>query len=312
MALSLPCHRVFIATVILGIAATAPRAHAQAWVDDKGSLGVDLDYNFSTSSKVVTDTTNSFEDAGTTGHQFTLSGEYVPIPKLGISASLPIVMLKYTGDQTLYPHPGGGSYDDGSYHTTLTDLRAGARYAVLEEPVAIAPHLGFSIPVADYETIGNTVAGRHLKMLHVGVSAGYVIGVAGYAHLGYEFTLAEKYDRTTETEQYGQNKSDISFALGMKVLDYRLDLHLGANMRITHDGINFSQVEDGSLSMNELLYHDAILKENVTLIGAGAGYDINNQLTLTVDFRFFLEALSQNTLNASVLAVGIAWSPLRD
>ena len=117
----------------------------------------------------------------------------------GRDRGAPFGALKYTGNKTAYPHPGGGSYDDGKTHTTLTDLRGGVRYQVLEAPVALSPHLAVSIPVADYETVGNTVAGRHLKMLHVGLGIGRVFGSATYVHVLYEFSLAEKFDRTPET-----------------------------------------------------------------------------------------------------------------
>lgn len=300
-----------LCVMAIGLTASAAPASAQAWVPLEGELGIDLDYNFFTSDKVVTDTDRTFEDAGTTGHQLTLGAEYVPIPKLAISAALPVVMLKYTGSD-MYRHDGGGRYDDGDFHTTLTDLRFGARYQVLEEPLAIAPHLAFSVPVADYETVGNTVAGRHLLMAHLGASFGYLIGVATYLHLGYEFTLAQKYDRTADTEKYSQNKSDLSFAVGHKTLDYRLDLHLGANMRLTHGGVNFSQLEDGELTMDEALYHDAILDEDVVLVGGGVGYDITDSISVTLDVRVFISALSQNTLNASVIALGLGWTPLKE
>lgn len=307
-------HRLvrLVAVVAVSTAALALQvrpAHAQAWVADPGQLGLDIDYNFSTSNKIVTDTTMSYEDAGTTGHQITASAEYVLLEHLALSASLPVVMLQYTGSN-MFPHAGGGRYDDGSYHTTLTDLRAGVRYQVLDEPFAIAPHVAFSIPVADYETVGNTVAGRHLKMLHVGLSGGYLFSAATYAHVAYEFTLAEKYDRTVETAQHSQNRSDASLLVGHKLLDYRLDLHLGANLRRTHGGVNFSELEAGALSNNEALYHDAILDEDVFLVGAGVGYDLSDTVTATLDGRIFISELSQNTLNASVFALGVSWSPL--
>lgn len=310
MRLSLVYLRNVVLTSVAFVAGTAAHARAQAWVGERGELGLGLDYNFSTASKVVTDTTMEFLDAGTTGHQLTISADYIPVSKLAVSVALPVVALKYTGDQTTFVHPGGGSYDDGSYHSTLTDLRAGVRYQVLADPVAIAPHLAVSIPLADYETVGNTVAGRHLKMLHLGVSVGYLIGVAAYLHATYEFTIAEKYDRTPDTAKYGQSRSDATLSVGYLLLGDRLDVHLGANLRRTHGGIDFSEFDTGALSNDALLYHDAILKENVFLAGAGAGYSLSNTLSATLDVRFFVNALSENTLNASIVALGFAWRPL--
>jgi hypothetical protein len=304
--------------VALGLGATSSDAHAQAWVGGKGSLDLGLDYNLGVSDKVVVDEPfdinndgvpdDAFSDAGTTTHQITVGAEFVPVSRLAVNVALPIAFLKYTGDRTIFMHPGGGSYDDGEMHTTLTDLRVGARYQVLEDPIALSPHLAVTIPVADYETIGNTVAGRHLKALHVGLGIGRVIGTSTYVHLLYEFSLVEKYDRTADTAQHGQNRSDLAFTIGHKLLGQRLDIHLDANLRATHGGINFSEFAAGTLSADEGMYHDAILKEDILLAGAGVGYQISNSLSVTLAARLFVTG--SNTQNASVLAFGVGWSPL--
>jgi hypothetical protein len=219
------------------------------------------------------------------------------------------VALTYTGNKTAYPHPGGGSYDDGDMHTTLTDLRVGARYQVLEEPVALSPHLAVSIPLADYETVGNTVAGRHLKALHMGLGIGRVFAGSAYVHLLYEFSLVEKYDATAATKKYGQNRSDLGFTLGYKLMQQRLDVHIDANARLTHGGVNFSELNFLTMTpADEVQYHDAILKEDITLVGAGVGYQIKNSLGVSLAGRYFVQG--KNTQNASVLALGVTWSPL--
>lgn len=299
--------------VLVALASAGGAAHAQgAWVGDTGALDLGLDYNLGISSKVVCDdvcgpmNADEFPDGGTTTHQFTIGAEYTPIQALAVNLSVPIVMLKYTGSQTMYPHPGGGEYDDGKLHTTLTDLRAGARYQVLDEPVAIAPHLAFSIPLADYETVGNTVAGRHLKMAHVGLGVGKIIGDATYLHLLYEFTLAEKYDRTEDTAKHSQNRSDLAFTVGHKLLDFRLDIHADLNVRRTHGGVNFSEIS--GLTPSEIEFHDAILDEDLLLAGGGLGYQLTNALNVSLSARIFLSGV--NTQNASVFALGVEYSPL--
>jgi len=282
-------------------------AHAQAWVSDKGALDLSLDYNFATSDKIVGDQNIEFPDSGTTTHQFTLGAEYVPIDKLAVTVALPMALLKYTGNKTLYPHPGGGSYDDGSTHATLTDLRAGVRYQVLEEPFALAPHIAVSIPVADYEVEGNTVAGRHLKALHLGLGIGRVFGASSYVHLLYEFSLVEKDDTNADTEKYSQNRSDASFTVGHRFLEQKLDVHLDANGRLAHDGLNFSAF--GAAPMDVQNHHDAVLKEDILLLGGGVGYQISNALGVSLSARLFVTGV--NTQNASVIAAGVTWSPIR-
>lgn len=301
-------HNTISAIVVLVLVAVGPAAndaHAQAWVGDQGGLDASLDYNLGISDKVVGYKDLEFEDAGTTTHQITIGAEYVPMPKLAVNLAVPMAFLKYTGTPA-FMHPGGGRYDDGDMNFTLTDLRAGARYQVLDEPLALSPHLAVSIPLADYETVGNTVAGRHLKKLHVGLGVGHIIGISTYVHLLYEFTLAEKYDRTVETGQHSQNYSDLAFTIGHKFLELGLDVHLDANVHASHGGMDFSDF--AFVSSNEQLYHDAILDEDMFLAGGGVGYQVSNSVSVTAAARLFLKG--HNTQNASVFALGVAWSPL--
>ena len=290
-----------LAVVLLALTGTAG---AQAWVGPQGGLDVSLDYNFAVSDTVIGNGDVEFTDAGTTTHQLTLGAEYTPIEKLSVGIALPMALLKYTGSD-LYPHPGGGSYDDGDLHATLTDLRAGARYQLLDGVVALSPHIGFTIPVADYETIGNTVAGRHLKAAHLGLSVGKVFMEALYVHLTYEFSLVEKYDRVADTAKYGQNRSDVGFTVGYQLMDGKLDLSLSANGRITHDGVSFNDF--ATFTPDEVLYHDAVLKEEILLVGAGVGYRVSDTVGATVAGRLFVAG--NNTQNASVIALGLTWSP---
>jgi hypothetical protein len=306
-----PSRAIFRIAVVFALLATASArndAHAQAWVSDKGVLDLSFDYNFATSDKVVGDNDIEFPDSGSRTHQFTLGAEYVPVSKLAVNVALPLALLAYTGNKTAYAHPGGGSYDDGNTHATLTDLRAGVRYQVLEEPFALSPHLGVSIPVADYETVGNTVAGRHLKALHLGLGIGRVFGESTYVHLLYEFSLVESYDRNADTEKYGQNRSDASFTVGHKLLDQRLDLHLDANGRVTHDGMNFSEFDAVPVTVS--MFHDGVLKEDILLVGGGVGYQLSDALALSLSAQLFVTGV--NTQNASVVAFGVAWSPLNN
>ena len=181
------------------------------------------------------------------------------------------------------------------------------RYQILEEPFALSPHIAVSVPVASYETVGNTVAGRHLNALHLGLGIGRVFAESAYVHLLYEFSLVGKYDRTVETKTYNQNHSDASLTIGYRLLEQRLDLHLDANARLAHGGLNFSEFT--TAPANAVLYHDAILMVDVLLVGGGVGYQISEAIGVSLSARLFVDGL--NTQNASVIAAGVTWSPLR-
>jgi hypothetical protein len=283
-------------------------AHAQAWVGEQGSLDLSVDYNLGTSDKIVGTGSQEFPDAGIQTHQITLGASYVIIDRLAVDVAMPLVAIKYTGNKTIYPHAGGGTYDDGDLHTTLTDLAANVRYQVLDGVVAFAPHIGVSIPVASYETVGNAVAGRHLKALHLGASVGKDFASTFYAHLSYDFALTEKYDRTANTKQYDQNTSNFAFTIGDKLLDGKLDINIAASYHFNHDGITFRQFEDGLLPADVNMFHDPVLKESMFLLGGGVGYQITDSLNIGLAARLWVTGA--NTQNASVFGLALGWSPL--
>ncbi len=296
-----------VASACIAVVAAGRDARAQAWVDAQGTLEFNLGYNLGISDKVIVDKGSDIPDAGVMTHEITLAAEYVPLQHLAVDVGLPLALIEYTGSKTApYVHPGGGRYDDGNIHATLTDLRAGARYQLLEDPLALSPHIAVSIPVANYETVGNAVAGRHLKALHLGLAAGRVFGESTYVHALYEFSIVEKYDRTVETAQFGQNRSDFTFTVGHKLLDQRLDLHVDVNGRVTHGGMNFSQFNQ--LPMNDQLYHDPILAETIVLVGGGVGYQLTNDLGINAGARLFVTGA--NTQNANVYVFGVTWTAL--
>ncbi len=303
------CQATFRAVTVIGFIALSSvwsSARAQAWVGPQGSLDLGLDYNFGKSDKVVGDAGLEFPNAGSTTHQETLSAEYVPLEHLAVGFSLPLVSLEYTGSKTLYPHPGGGTYDDGSFHSTFTDLRAGARYQVLAEPLAISPIVEFSVPVQKYETVGNTVAGRHLNALHLGVALGKQFLDWGYVQAMYQYSIVQSFNRTPDTAKLNEDTSDGAFVVGYKLFDGRFDINLDANFHITHGGVDFSTL--GSIPATDQLYHDPILRENQFLVGGGIGYPVTNSLIIAAKYMFFVSGV--NTQNASVLGIGLTYSPL--
>lgn len=297
--------RTFVSLVV-ALAAGAGHAYAQAWVPPRGSLEVGLDYNAARSDQLLEDNGGKVPDAGALIQTTTLTGEYVVLDHLALDLGLPVEIIEYTGNKTAYVHPGGGRYDDGSFHTTLTDIRIGAHYQVLEDPIAASLIVAFSTPMASYETVGNAIAGRHLTGLHLGAAIGREITEALYAQGTYEFTLNSSYDRTPETAKFSQNTSDATVVIGYKLLEDRLDLNAGGNVHISHDGIDFSKFP--SYPMNVQLYHDGVLRENMAAVGGGVGYRFNDTLALSLALRFFVWGV--NTQNASVLGLALNWSAL--
>jgi hypothetical protein len=309
-----------IVVVIVGFVGTA---HAQgAWVGAPKSLDTDFSYQYVPSSAVVIDTSNKaplvdeIPDRPTRNHVFAIGAEYVPLEKLAVEAHLPLALVKYTGT---IPHSPPGAWDGcepgqpckGSTHTTLTDLRIGARYQVLDEPyVAISPHLAVSIPLMNYEVNGFATGGRHLKQLHVGASFGR--SLAPYLpslvlSASYELSIGEKYDRTPETAKIGQTHSDVDAQIAYFLLDGKLGLSVGANWRIPHSGIAFDDfVELGAKSPDLVNFHDPLLREGFLFLGGGVSYEINDKLTVAVLTRLFVRG--ENTRDQDLFGIDLTWN----
>lgn len=288
-----------------------------AWVDAPGSLSSSFNYTFSNSPNLIANPDTTYEDENVSAHIFVVGLEYTPIENLAVDVALPLMMTKYGGDGM--PGRRHGDYDDGDFHTTFTDLRANARYQVLQDIVAFSPHLGFTLPVADYETQGFAAAGRHLKALHLGGSVGKLFDPFApnlFFQATYEFTLAEKFDQTiTESEadvtkEIGQNRSDLNLVLGYFFLEGDLRINAGFNWRVTHGGVNFTDFADYDDYETDprFLYHDALLNEEFMLVGGDVGYNITERLSVDVTSRYFVRGY--NALDGIRLGLGLTFGIL--
>jgi hypothetical protein len=278
-------------------------AYAQgAWVGAERSLSASLDYNFSTSQNIVESPENSIRNRPIVSHIVSVGAEFVPLERLALNVTVPIVMVKYTGDDSGFGRHG--RYDDGDLHATLQDFRSTLRYQVLRDAISLSPHIGVTIPMSDYETVGYANAGRGLKQAHFGLALGRTLAPSVpnlYFHLQYEFTLSEKYDETEITREIGQNRSDLAVQLGY--LRNKLELNVGANFRFAHGGINFEDFREWT--EDERLFHDPLLREEFILVGGGAGYSVTDKLRLTAIARAFIRGY--NTRNAHLFGVGASW-----
>ncbi len=69
-----------------------------------------------------------------------IAGSYSPTDRLMIQASIPYVNSRYKGAR---PHPG--DIDNGSWHSTLTDLLVTGHFQVSDGAIAFAPYVGVNL-----------------------------------------------------------------------------------------------------------------------------------------------------------------------
>ena len=295
---SLNLCRIVAGMMVIG--AYAGTAAAQAWVAEQGTLGGSLSFQTDSADKLAE---GSIELPGidTSVQTLALGLEYTPWKRLGLSALIPLAMVTYSGTDT--PH---GVWDDGKSHLTLTDFSFTARYAVIETPLVVTPHVGVSVPMTDYETAGFAAPGRHLLQANVGLSVARDLGPIlprAYVHGLYQFTVSQKADDHPDLEKYSQNSSRFGIQVGYAILD-SLGVDIALDGLIHHGGVNFVNFAD--MSSAERDFHDIILKESGYYLGAGINYSIGESLVLGAAFRQFIEG--DNTRMTRLFGVSVGWS----
>lgn len=284
------------------------QAHAQGVVGEKGSLTGSLSHDYGFADTIIETGGAEYPSTYVYTQQTTLGLEYVPLSRLALSVAVPLVGTKYDAEKSGAEYLPHGKYDDGSYHFTLQDLRADARYMVLGGTHALSLSAGITVPMADYAVTGSAASGRHLVQGRFGIATSISPSFLprSFLNIGYQLTLSEKFDYSADTEKFSQTRSDASVNAGYFVRDDLGIFVLGA-FRTQHDGIDF--VDYDMLTEDQKDYHDPILREMALLLGLGAMYEINEKLYVTAAYSHFITG--RNTLTSNALSVSIGWNILR-
>ena len=292
-------HRLLL---VLGVAMLLPggRAFAQAWVDEKNSAWTALEYSFTTSNDLIEQDGVRVEDEPVDTHLMTLRLGYSPIDRLGLELAASYLTTKFGGEGAQFP--SHGAYDDGDFHGTFQDLAFRARYQLMEELFALSPHVGVTVPLTDYEVYGWANAGRHLKALLVGASAGKFFFRRLFVHAAYEFAVPEKFDDIDGFDQYSQLRSDLALAVGYFVLD-QLELHGGVEFHWQHGGVDFFDLTDRDSPL--FLNHDPVLNEDFVQAGGGLAWNATDELKIGLDARVFVNG--RNTLERRTVTLGVTY-----
>ena len=282
----------------------AANAHAQAAVDDKGSLGLGLDYQFGASKGVVETSDMPTSPSPTASHTMMLRADYVPIANLGVDVAIPFMAIKY--ETPKFPHtPLKGAWDDGDRHYSLQDAEVGVRYAVLREPLLVTPRVSLTVPLGSYETNGFAAIGRHLMQGHVGLSVQRTLDPILpnlFIEASYAYTISQKFDATPVTEKIGQNRHDIAAQIGYYFLDGKLIVDGAANYRAHTDGVEFLTFSQFPKDQQD--YHDALLKESFLYLGGDITYAVTDDLYISVLARFFTSGSNTRDQNIYGFSLG--------
>lgn len=287
----------------LFIAGAPTVARAQGYVGEPNSLSLGIAYTYAPSGKLLAEP-GGVEVPGQKMfiHIIDPQLEYVtPVPGLAFETDLQLMGVKIGGDHFQH-YPENGPYDDGDWHWTAVDLKAGFRYQIkpLEEVLGFALTLAGSIPTHDYPTNGLTAPGHHLKALYLGGALERSFDPIlpdMFFQIEGSYVIRERVDVDQYTEDLNRNYTEGSALLGY-LLPKNFLIGVGANVRFSHGGAQFETIllDPPSIQYN----HDRLLDEDVVLVGGDLGYAVSEKVQIGAQARFFV--YGENTRNQNLFA----------
>jgi hypothetical protein len=95
----------------------------QAWLPSAYETSAGVSYTDTFDTKHVNSVGQEVDAGHVRAYIYDFAAAYSPTDRIMLSASVPLIRSEYHG---AYPHPT--TTDDGSYHSTFTDLRVEAHY----------------------------------------------------------------------------------------------------------------------------------------------------------------------------------------
>jgi hypothetical protein len=258
--LALPFARAAVACVLLW----SPAAFAQAWLPSARTLGYSLAYTDIFDTKHNLPNGDQIDAGHMRSYSVGFAVAYSPTDRLMLSVGAPVTSSAYHGT---HPHPT--EVDDGTYHTTFTDLRVEAHYQLALEPVALAPYLAYVVPMHHYQTLGHAAPGRELHELWLGLVGGksldrYIPRTYLQARLNY--ALVEK------VANISHDKVNFDLELGYFVTPDFSIRTLG-QWQDTRGGIPVPIPQSNPLYP----YHDRLGAEDFFNLGAGGAWQYSDR-----------------------------------
>jgi len=295
-------------TLLLAAALAPAASFAQAWLPDKGTLNTSLLFNNVLYTEHWTSTGDTVGGINVRADTLAMLASYGITDRVMVSGVLPYIRTRYKGVPSHLPPgtppgtppPPGFEADDGSWHGTLTDLRLGVHYQLLEKPFALAPFIAFVTPVTDYPTRGHAAPGRGLNELMLGFNAGKSLDPwipRTYAQLRYSYALVE------EVHDITHNRSNLNLELGT-FFSARWNVSLYGAWQWTHGGIDVP-VKPGSPPFL-VLDHDVLAADEFFNAGFGTGFALTSNLTAFATYMQGFEGQNGHKVDQSI-TVGISY-----
>ncbi len=252
-------------------------ARAQAWLPPEGSYSYSIDYSSTLNKKHYTTDGKEVDVGHTDVDIMTLSGSYSLTDRITINASLPVVKSRYRG-------PGLGGHDttidDGTWHSTITDLNFTVAYQLLNGAFGLSPYVGAVVPTHDYTTFGHSAPGRGLNEVWLGA----------YAAVSLNEWIPRTYVQVRGNYAFVEEVENISHDRINAVLEIGYFFNPSWNIR----AIMSEQWTDGGINVPVLptdpLFpvHDKLAADEFVNVGGGATWAINDRMSI---YGLYMESI---------------------
>jgi hypothetical protein len=291
-------HVVSSALALSGLLVSASAVFAQAWVPERGEGAVSLSVQDLNVKKHLAAGT-----ARDSGHINTIvlltDVTYGLTSKVAVDLAVPVVSSAYSG---LKPHPGT-DIDNGTFHTSMTDLRFSVRYNVTRKGAVITPYVGSIVPSHAYPYYGHAAAGERLRELQVGafIAKLFTTGVPGmFVSSRVAYGFVEK------VQDISHNKSMGDLEVGYFVTPSFRAFGM-ANGAYTHGGIDFPLAGLAAVPVRYQPVHDIVQQVNYLHAGAGVAYSITDSVDVFGSFSRLVAGRNGHALNRGI-TLGASWN----
>lgn len=256
----------------LALALLAPSAaSAQAWLPPRGEGSLSIAYGYAYVKDHFFADGSRIDIGHIFSHSALLDAAYGVSDRVAITAGLPYVAARYGGDR---PHQF--PIDDGTFHSTLQDLRAEVRFQALRAPLALTTFAGLVVPSRNYEHFAHALPGRNMRGLTFGAALGRRLDpvlAKGYAQARYAFTVERR------IEGRRPRRSNLSVELGYFVSP-AVNVFALASLQRTHGGLEAPRDFARRWTAADYHQHDRIMRLDFLDLGGGVGFAATDRLQL--------------------------------
>ncbi|HEY7499011.1 MAG TPA: hypothetical protein VH740_10875 [Vicinamibacterales bacterium] len=280
------------------VAGAARAAEAQAWVPEQGEGSVSVLYqDLFVRNHLTAD--GVFQDNGhIQTNNLIMDVTYGVTDRLAVTAALPFIRTRYTGAR---PHPT--VQDDGTPHSGFQDFRFGARYNLVDGPVAITPFIGTTIPSHGYEYFAHAAYGTRVRELEIGTYVAHALS-AGLPHTFVQARYAFGFPQ--EIAGVSRHRSTLDVEVGYFVTPSIRVFTMGTGLK-THGGVDLPPAGYSALPPDIRQHHDRVARIESLDVGGGAQISVTKSIDLFGSFMRTIAGRNGHALSRG-LTIGASWS----